>query len=842
MPKFRFATDSEYVARANEKTKPVCIGLQDESGKQGFYLHPRFLLPTDKQKHEKFKAPFAPFDFYNLEYKPLKGKVKNTVTFEIFFFFSFKDIEFLFANEDDYVKNILPNVQRIRRITGKFKHGTTSIKLPWQIYCEGNDGKKRWHKVRIKLFDICAMQGPGGLETYANRVGMVMVDKGMFNQNEKENMDKTYIARPFDMEAYCLGDLNLLAIYEKTTKFFNNIAEGIFGIAPRNYWGLSTGKIVASFLSAWLEKLLELPEKTLHKLTDYAGPAGIVERKNIYRDKDFLYLAMVDGGRCVRERMPENLMRDFYEGFLLDCDIGGCYGVGLRNQLYGAGNPSLISRKQTLRDFLKRYEKGFIPGLWYARVSATNMPFKQDLLVSKTSEAFSTYDFEWYGDSDGFYCSDGKVYDANMVLLSNEIHQAALNHDLLQVLRNYSSEQEWAWFLDNLWVETALVYEKRNLLKAVKPEMLGDDDPNKHVEIRLSEMLGKNSLWVEVPLKELINPLLKERKKHVKKTPMDEFLKLINNANYGVISSEFFSTQGTGISNVVVANNVTARARMIAWCMAKGLGVYMSITDGGVLNVEKALNYKHTSMNVFENVYRNVFVNKTTRHYRVFETSLVDENINEDMMNNYYMTPAFCDIDTKKESDTKIIDVICWNHLKNIFGKLDVFSQDQFVFESKKWYTDLILHSKANYKLSNKYNKREPPNIAFRGVPKIFDEQLGKKIIDPKINKLFEAVKQGVQSVVKFSKQQMLSLAEYEDIQKRESEQNVPLDERCQLLPHDVIIKDKNFYALTPMPYRAGTMAEYQEREKEFSKAKEKEPDNIIDLTKRNYQKEKNKA
>ena len=77
----------------------------------------------------------------------------------------------------------------------------------------------------------------------------------------------------------------------------------------------------------------------------------------------------------------------------------------------------------------------------------------------------------------------------------------------------------------------------------------------------------------------MINDLLIERKKaqktYGKKSPLDVLFKLCVNTLYGDMVSKYFVT-----ANTVTGNNITGRARLLCWCMEKGLHGWQSITDG----------------------------------------------------------------------------------------------------------------------------------------------------------------------------------------------------------------------------------------------------------------------
>lgn len=87
--------------------------------------------------------------------------------------------------------------------------------------------------------------------------------------------------------------------------------------------------------------------------------------------------------------------------------------------------------------------------------------------------------------------------------------------------------------------------------------------------------------------KDWIDVLLGLRQNADKDSTKNAGLKLIINATYGVQASSYFD-----IGNVVVANNITARARGFAWMMAKAFGMYQTITDGGIFNLNTVNHWK----------------------------------------------------------------------------------------------------------------------------------------------------------------------------------------------------------------------------------------------------------
>lgn len=800
------STDSEYQPELDEKTRPINVTMASPYLPEAFLIHPNACNRVKEKAREVgdkiFESPFAPIDYLDVEWKDVSRNCKNYQTYEVEIFWSFKDIEFLFASEADY-RAILPQLSRTRRIssmhevhTDKGIFMTASISLPWAVHMPdpNNDGKMRWFRLSIKIIDVSAMQGSESLETYAHNVGIVMDAKETYTPAEKAKMEEMYCADPAKFKRYALGDARVLhEIRVKTVEFYNEIAK-LIDIEPRtleNFWGLSTGKIVGSMLHEWIVKQLgievdnDAKSDILFKINCEAGSEGFTTTSKKLRDRLLIYLGMVDGGRAVRERFNALL-----EGVLVDIDILGCYGNGLKNQTYACGIPTITNQRTSLRQWLKKYGADLVPGLWYARISWNNAPFKQDLLISKTSEKFESWN--WVvngGDSDGFECDDDgkKTYDAGMVLTTNSVHQAALNHDLLQVIQNYSSNAELNWLYDNAIIESSAMYLKSHEVSEVTDRMiegiqLSDD---------INTLATGSKQWVRVELSPLMDLLLTERKKHPKKTPINTFLKLIINTIYGVIASEFFSVPGACVSNVIVGNNITSRARVLAWCMAKGFHSIMSITDGGVYCVNQVLKFKSTSLAAFEQLHQNKFTNPTQRKV-AFKVPLFNREIDYE--------------EAKLLQKSGELDKQSWLHLSSIFAKLDIFIENQFSFETKGVYNKLTLHSKVDYRLEQINGET---TYAFRGMRKVWDESKGKKVFDPKAEIMFDAVEKNDPKILNVVGEELLSLADWETHPRKN-----------ELLPHDVVSKNQIFYSHTPNDLRYRDLTQYKKVRSEYQSVK----------------------
>ena len=838
----KIGTDSEYVSNLNMGTIPVCLTFDDGQNK-AFYIHPKAsqnVIDHARKVGDKiFEHDCAILDYLQDKYDYVVKNVvedidyKNSSNTDLTIFFGFKDVEFLFRNKEFYVKHILPKLSKIRRIRIENKgknHNSDTLRLPYIVSLpdDNNKGKKRWYRVSIKITDICAMQGPESLKTYACNVGVVMADKGDYNSDDKKRMDLRYIEDHLKFKRYAMGDAALNEIQKATNDFYNKIAE-LIEIDPQKKWGFSTGKIVARILNDWFCKTLNTDSDTLYRINGGAGSEGMRRLSITLKQECLLYLQMVDGGRTVKERDIDVMI-----GNLIDIDISGCYGNGLKNQFYAIGNPSITHDNIPFEVWLKKFENELIAGLWVARISWDNAPFNQDLLISKIKGKFTSWNWIITGfDSEGFELDDDgkKVEDSSMCLTTKSVFQAALTHDLLQVLRVVCSSKEWGWILKNAVINSSAIYKKSDEMLAPSEDMVKgltlSDDAN--------HILDGSKKWVRIDFRSLIEKLLKERKKHPKGSSMNVFLKLIINTMYGCIASEFFSVENACVSSVVVGNNITARARCLVWCMSKGLHSAMSITDGGVFDINNVLQFKKRSLNLLEGLHRDI-ITDCTRKYFCKKIPLMGEildfkkpNFYKDFINkycdlklvenkiNYNLTHKNFDeirtdsqiiYDTEKRCVLDVIDKKAWKHLASIFD-IDIFKYNQFEFETKDIYTKLVLHSKVDYYL------KQPDGgykIAFRGMPKIYDSVKDKKIINPKALELFRAIEDNKPIKVEIENTQLLSLSDYRI--KIKSDPDYPL------LPHDTVSDPKTFYSHTSHGCRVDDLTVYNRVKKRYETAK----------------------
>ena len=326
----------------------------------------------------------------------------------------------------------------------------------------------------------------------------------------------------------------------------------------------------------------------------------------------------------------------FYDCIICDIDISSCYGEGQRNQDYPIGEPEIFHYKHsrnnecvTVREWLHSYGVKvdtlikcaenkdveswnnaenwgeLVAGLWHMRVTNKNtLLYPQDLFASWFMDSSYGIDMlakalkEMKCDTE-MLTTDNVSFDedtGSLKIFNHDIKNGVLTHDGLQWILAICSKRQRNELLDNLLVNSSMVYpascqinvnngkEGLEKIRKGKEEWTGknttqrikNEDGTATIQMNFREYHG----WFSVNLGELlVDKLLIERKKakilHGEKSPLDILFKLCVNTLYGDMVSKFFVT-----SNPIVGNNITARARLLAWYMEKGFYGHQPITDG----------------------------------------------------------------------------------------------------------------------------------------------------------------------------------------------------------------------------------------------------------------------
>jgi hypothetical protein len=750
--------DTEYTHPAydlNNPSQEICTNITVQcraiSHKKGLvYAHPD--IADLNPRHKVFRHGFAAIDYledygYNCKLSRLQSWNEYTeipwLQVDIISFFAIAetlrifqgvyrdDVLFLITNPSSFG---IEQGRRLRTFTRAGNQLLSWVEMPWVLNINGFD-----FRVRLNIFDTCAIHGIANYASFCNNSGVKLEYKDNFTNEEKSVMSEMYFKRAQDFDNYALGDLYnhdaLMGNAENFGKIYEALGIEKYYTHPR----LTIGATVSRMVEAVIKNLFDADINDRNVINAFCkyGSADWLKRKST---TTACLNAKVDGGRCRNNKATVTNV----EGLICDIDISGCYGEGLRTQLYPLGIPIIIdypiksehNHYTTLRTFLKKYGKDLVPGLWQARVSikeGTTLNYKQDYLASwfppndlsklPTDSDFAETDQWWTVDNVG-----------EIKIFTNEITHAIITHDFIQWLDNVASERQRKELLDNLLVETAMMYPASERVDSV------DELKERHIRhtgknTTEAEIVTKRSrkisiemechAWYGINLGELlVDNLLLERKKYQKKTPLNDLYKLCTNTVYGDMVSPFFT-----VGNVVVGNNITARARALAWCMEKGLNGFQSITDGCAFEINRVLYPRRGHRITGELVVNLYAIDKYSNHsFRPLvnedELSVTDNRIHyqpriiEDVVDgktvfkvgiNKYQGEKLTML--SEEESIKLVDDLAMKHLQKLFPGLDVLHKPStdvygnerlglFQFESKGFFTSGTFHGSANYSLS----------------------------------------------------------------------------------------------------------------------------------------------
>jgi hypothetical protein len=489
---------------------------------------------------------------------------------------------------------------------------------------------------RIRLRDLSGWTDRGmGLAKLAASLGLDAGGKSLMD-GYKQCMSKGLNEHPAEFLRYAVGDVLLLPrIYSSFLSYLNAILRDTLAVDEDGLFRsetipMTTGRLVYEAFTSWqlsrtddpaawlicLAKLgylnptednyLEARERRcdilsrvrcrddvqslLDDLCDFyslkcftrdlyqyhaMSACGISWWSSRAKTESSLYNAIVQGGRCNNE-MPN----EYHTGPGLDIDLSSCYGTTLRSLTYPVGVPTVLSykpneRRPTLGQFLKRWGRDLVDGLWQVIVSG-RLPFEQDLVYSTIITPSRLAGAAERGDLAGCFALlrretvngiiTANVYNTLLRVATNEERGALMQLEVVTAAFYRASDRRDA----DAWVDEILAAPDGGAAACLDPGERPDTRP---------------TLWYGVDLEGFIGPLVEERKRLKERAkegdssagPLDNVVKLLINTLYGDLASRHFE-----IGNTVVANNITARARVGVWMVAKALGLRQTVTDGGI--------------------------------------------------------------------------------------------------------------------------------------------------------------------------------------------------------------------------------------------------------------------
>ncbi|AKG24955.1 hypothetical protein [Calothrix sp. 336/3] len=755
--------DTEYTHpkwNIHNPSKVVCINLTVQMRAIGMdvgltYDHPENPL---KRRYKPLMTCFAPIDYlrdngYSVELSR-PSKINNAIDLpwiqvDLFAFFALAEL--LRVVEGKYRTDILSFIttsnnegieqgRRLRTFTKAGNQYLNWIELPWLLKVNGYE-----YRVRCCIHDTCAVQGVSSYASFCANSNIILPYKDNFNPEEKSRMDDMYIERPDDFRDYALGDLYNYPALQNHAQQFKDIYEELgvekYYESPR----LTVGATVCKLIEATLLQIFKADKGDRNPINAFCKPASADSLKRITRTTAWMN-AKVDGGRCRNNRPTTTTIK----GVLCDIDISSCYGEGLRSQIYPMGIPVIIdypmntpnNQYETLKSFLGKYRRKLVPGLWQARVSLREgykLENSQDFFSSwfppndptkmPTDSDFSETDQWWEVENVG-----------DIKILNNEITHAILTHDGLQWIENIAGKRLKTELLNNLVVETAMYYPNCERVNSVDELLEAHKSHNgrntcevkvKNTRSRKISIEQECHRWIGVNFGDLlIDKLLLKRRQYPKENPMNTKYKLCVNTVYGDMVSPFFT-----IGNVVVGNNITARARALVWYMEKGFHGMQTITDGCVFDLNRVL-YPRDNRKINGSMVVNLYADNKLSHHTFKPLSYNDDlsvtvksyELGYDNTGRIDLLADFGD-DVEPEfidEPIKWINERAMVHLRNLFPEVDVLHglskdlygnlrQGLFEFEAKGFFNSGSFHGSANYSLQAKY---KPTKYAMRSYSK----------------------------------------------------------------------------------------------------------------------------
>lgn len=661
-----------------------------------------------------------------------------------------------------------PKFEMTRRLmatqTESNGRGTTNrpyVDLPWVMTLEGVE-----YAVRLSWVDSGAIHGISSYKDFCEAAGVKLEDKDNFTSQEKGRMLDMAIERPEDFDAYALGDLLVYDALEGNAEGFRKVYESLGLLEYYKAPNLTIGSTVKDLFQAALKKHCGIPSeasgkgkdewKTLEKV--FLSPASAQVLRGHTGTTNAL-LAKVEGGRC-RNNRPTSVK---IVSPLVDIDISGCYGEGQRNQLYLIGVPEMGEWKAnskrndywTLAQFRKEFQGELVSGAWFARVSTSErLKLPQDFVASwftdngAGEDLMAKYVKSMPSDTEKAETDTPSKFneeDGMLKIFNHEIHNGVIQHDFLDWLDNICSAQQRKELESKLLVKSYMVYSAKTRVdsyQALVEAYKNHNDKNTATRVgkkgeakKLRTVDGECHAWYGVNLGELlVNELLANRKCYAKKTPMNKLFKLCVNTLYGDMTSKYFTS-----ANTCVGNNITARARALAWYMEKGFYGFQTVTDGCAFELNKVVSPKSG---------RSVTPVEVTNFFRKFgkgylSTAPIGGNLTTVAIGEVERIDlswnkgkkGYEPVITLIGEDSKTIvyqgyeafnwiNVAAMSHLQNLFPKVDVLHAPsttlkpviedgklvridyiprigQFEFEAKDFYDSGVFHSSSNYCLTN---------------------------------------------------------------------------------------------------------------------------------------------
>jgi hypothetical protein len=299
----------------------------------------------------------------------------------------------------------------------------------------------------------------------------------------------------------------------------------------------------------------------------------------------FIYaLTFTCGGRVVNERPFQ-----VYSRLGGDIDIVSAYGSILKSIGLPLGRPHIYttspneSKIMTVGSFFAKFGSN-LKNKNYKLIVSGMLSFPQDILISRLLDSVNLNKNLKNFDRDN---ADTFGIAKPFVLLKKEILNATIIDSIWEVIKKVATSKELKEFLD-LKVVAAMYHldeDQVNSIEELIDIFLSDEGeyPYNPRTSNVSETRTKK--WFFLPFEPFIGKLI-DKRNEVKKNPLlkalSNSIKLCVNTFYGILSSRFFK-----LNNTICSDQITGTIRIYCWQLAKSLGTFISVTDGGFAAFEE---------------------------------------------------------------------------------------------------------------------------------------------------------------------------------------------------------------------------------------------------------------
>ena len=639
---------------------------------------------------------------YDVVEVPVESSVtQKKLIIDIIGYFLIADLLKLFKNDwEDVIIGLIKNsckrkgIKHDRRLRA-YTNGRIRMEDPYiainKVLCINGI----YFNIYLQITDCIARQGNISLNKFYKNCNISTETKEMITNEQKRNMISVYESNPEVFEKYAKGDLMVNDALIENDKLFESLYKKL---GLKGYYKQSKPTIGASvkdIFSAALCKCFNIDDyHDLHTYLKYASHENLIQ--NLQSTQ--VYLAKTNGGRCYNNRSLEPSIN----GVLIDIDIASCYGKGLRFQEYPLGRPVILeynidsncNEYLNIKEFLQKYEHLLIPGLWMCRITTSEqLSFKQDYFQSwyppkSLAKIIETETMTLDIDHD----ERTELLEGDYTkIFSNEINLGVLQSDGLEWIKTCLNKKEREEFVTKCLIITSGFYPSNTRcgsMNEFKNRLSKHDQKNesniitKYNECEIHKHIRESHVWYSVNIGDIIiDKLLEIRQSYNKNKPsessMNRFIKLIINTIYGDLVSPYFT-----IGNTIVGNNITARARSMAWYMEKGLHGTQTITDGCCFELNRVVKSRYILTNA--------------KYNNIIEIGSIKDLTYGPLMKKKWTKN---EIENLNQAD---IALEALKHLQKTFRKPKVLYQ--FEFEVKHIFDGLSTHGASNYQIRKNNN------------------------------------------------------------------------------------------------------------------------------------------